>query len=262
LIELLVVIAIIAILAAMLLPALHRARAKAQETACISNLKQLATVWTLYTDDNAQELPLNGYGMESTLAGKRLWVLGAEHFNTTVFTNTEYLINPRYALFADYIKAPGVYRCAGDRTELEVSGQMQRRVRTYSLNGYLNWDTPTVGIPISPTHRNFKRMNEVTAAKPSELFTFVDTSPQSVCYPAFVTMMTSNLGWLWHRPTVVHGPSTVFAFADGRVDRQRWRNAAFINSAGTGGSDGGHFTFIEMSPDVRWLQDHASIPLE
>jgi prepilin-type processing-associated H-X9-DG protein len=60
----------------------------------------------------------------------------------------------------------------------------------------------------------------------------------------------------------VHGNSSVFAFADGRVDRQRWHNSAFIAAAATGGSDGGHFTFIEMSPDVRWLQEHATIPLE
>src|SRR5262245_17758019 len=79
LIELLVVIAIIAILAGILLPSLSSAKAKARQIQCVNNEKQLALTWTLYADDNNEQLVPNGYGIPETLGTTKLWVLGATH---------------------------------------------------------------------------------------------------------------------------------------------------------------------------------------
>src|SRR5262245_30705557 len=100
LIELLVVIAIIAILASLVLASLSSAKAKARQIQCINNQKQLALTWTLYADDNKEQLVPNGYGIPETLGTTKLWVLGATHQQPQAFTNLDYLMNPNYAAFA------------------------------------------------------------------------------------------------------------------------------------------------------------------
>ena len=101
LLELLVVIAIIAILAALLLPALARAKAAARRVQCISNQKQLATVWMMYPADNADWLVPDGEVNPPNPAHK-LWVQGAFYY-PEANTNTAYILDPKYALFANYL---------------------------------------------------------------------------------------------------------------------------------------------------------------
>lgn len=257
LIELLVVIAIIAILAALLLPALSKAKAKAYQVQCLGNLRQLALTSQLYTDDNAGFYVPNGEG--NVASGIKLWVLGAEHIYPEYFTNRAYLLDPKYALFADYLKNPNVYKCPADRTEPAWLGVTYIKLRSYSLNCFFNWQTPENSV-FSSSRVTFRKQADLARYDASKYYTFVDGAPQNLCLSAF-QLYTGTSGWFYHRPSAEHNNGGAFAFADGHVESKRWRDGETIAAAKNGGTagDGGHFTFVSpTNPDLLWLIDHAS----
>lgn len=255
LIELLVVIAIIAILAALLLPALNKAKAKAHRVRCVSNLRQLMIPFRMYADDNSGMLVPNGY--VDTLGQVRLWVAGAEHYRPQFYTNRECLLDERYAIFAEYIRTVELYKCPADRKEPVWLGLEYPKLRSYSLNGYMGWVT---GGEFSSSSVFFRKESEIAAQGAAGLFTFVDGAPLNLCLPAF--QFYRNGPWFYHRPTAEHENSGVFAFADGHAEVKRWvspENIAASKSEGVAG-DGGHFDSLPSgTKDTEWLREHASI---
>jgi prepilin-type N-terminal cleavage/methylation domain-containing protein len=219
LIELRMVIAIIAILAAMVLPALSTAEARACRIQCISNLKQVTLAWPHYADDNIGRFAAIGFGVVPVPNVDRLWVMGTEHIFSADFGKTSFLLDPQYALFANCIRTATIYRGPADRLTVSIGGQATSRVRTGSLNCYFAWQAG-LGNPINPAFYEFNKTSGLAPINTNETYTFVDTAPQNVCYPAFMIYMGSPT-FFWHRPSAEHNLSGTLACGDGHVDAHR-----------------------------------------
>ncbi len=230
LIELLVVIAIIAILAAMLLPALAKAKKKALGTACISNMKQLTLAAVTYSTDHADAIVPNGGATFGS------WVPGG----TAVYdvsqlpgaTNTTLI---EQAALYPYNRSVGIYRCPADQDILP--GTDRPRVRNYSLNGMMG-DNLGFALDVHPGIPENRKFSQVRAPGASEASFFVDE--QSSASPS-ATKTSIDDGYfavdsggpgsrsaynsqLWRNvPSSRHGNYTQLSFADGHAAILKWR---------------------------------------
>src|SRR2546423_3473737 len=217
LIELLVVIAIIAILAALLLPSLARAKSASVGIVCLNHLKQIQTVWSMYTEDNNERIVLNAHF--GAPPPPRFWVTSGDYDIPTNpdCTNTLYLVDPKYAAFADYIRTATVYKCPADKSTVMIGSKEYPRSRSYTLNQFLIGDYNRSQAYVPPGF--ITRVSQIANPAPTLRFAFVDTHPgwvydlmfdppmNTVQFPSFPA---------WHHNNV--GP---LSFCDGHVKKHK-----------------------------------------
>jgi prepilin-type N-terminal cleavage/methylation domain-containing protein/prepilin-type processing-associated H-X9-DG protein len=234
LIELLVVIAIIAILAAMLLPALSKAKTKAQGIQCLSNLKQLQLGWLMYPDDHGDSLVFNA--LDPNSPG---WIKGILNFSSTNPDNTNklYLTDPRYAKLAPYTAGTaGVYKCPADRSTVKIGGISQARVRSLSMSQAMNspddWLNGSHGSGLYPAgtkFRIFRKVSDINLMGSAKAFVLIDEHPDGINYGDFglVYRDASELQKtrIIDMPASSHNGAGGLSFADGHAEIHRWLDA-------------------------------------
>jgi prepilin-type N-terminal cleavage/methylation domain-containing protein len=257
LIELLVVIAVIAILAALLLPALSMAKGHATRINCISNEKQLVVAWALYSSDNQENLVLNGGG-DPRPGAPYLWVQGSNHGDQQTLVNPQYLVGANYALFAPYLKGVKIYKCPGDKTTWPYGNTKVTELRSYGMNSYIG--TPprnAVGpLSISTQYLVHLKTSTLSADQPANRYVFIEVNPASICTPGFGMDMFQDL--FIHYPSTLHRTVGVLSFGDGRVEAHKWLDPRTKKGMVRGAERIPHNDPSPGNKDLKWLRERTA----
>ncbi len=244
LIELLVVIAIIAILAGMLLPALSRAKARAQGAACTGNIRQLSMAWMSYADDS-QDRYVNNHGIDETRQRRNNWVNNVLDW-TASEENTNILYVTRGLLGSHVGESAAVFRCPSDKSRAECGP----RIRSYSMNSLVG-DPGVLTNSFNPDYIQFFRSGDLI--NPSQIYVFMDEHPDTLNDGFFMNRF-HEVKW-GNLPGSYHNGAAILAFTDGHVENHRWVVPGTVRPPVQGGSADSSTT---PPTDFEWVRQHSS----
>jgi len=274
LIELLAVMAVIAILAALVMPALSRARERANAIACLNNSRQLALANQLYVDEHDSFLPYNLVLAGTSYRTNLNWAndvmtrdLSSDNTNTDTIAS---------ASLGPYVsRNTGVFRCPSDRSMSAVQNEAgwDHRIRSYSMNAMIG----NVGKYLAngeninnPNYQQYLKISQIL--RPSDIYVFLDEHPDSIDDGYFLNKDSSVSGypvgsdqsvppgsqeWL-HLPASYHNKNAAFSFADAHSEFHRWVDPETVRPI----QPNVPFLPVEVTSDgndFQWMLNHMSL---
>jgi hypothetical protein len=266
----------------MLLPALSKAKTKAQGIQCMSNHRQLCLAWRLYADDSRDNLV---YASDcpncfpgSQQADQYAWTWTKLSPNTTS-TASPADYDPSVDIMKrplwPYVKNPGVYRCPADRSLAKTAaGDMVPRVRTMSMNLFVGgFDGTDGGWKWADRFCIYTKLSQIGGGLPSpgpaKTWVFLDMREDLINWGNYMTYMlgfpttasdspsTVEYAFSQDMPGIYHNLACGFSFADGHSEIHKWRDSRTCPALYSKISDP---WLTPRSQDVAWLQDHATRP--